>query len=80
VAGQKKNDNKKFQEGGVFIPMATVVKKKPGQTEDQLIAAFRKKVFNEDIIEEIKEREFYQKPSRKRYERKKILKKRKKKG
>lgn len=57
--------------------MATVVKKKPGQTDDQLIAQFKKKVLNEEIIEEVREREFYQKPSRKRYEREKAIKKRK---
>ncbi|MDP3955566.1 MAG: 30S ribosomal protein S21 [bacterium] len=57
--------------------MATVVKKQPGQTEDQLIAQFRKKVLNEELIDEIKEREFYQKPSRKRYERERMIKKRK---
>jgi len=60
--------------------MPTVVRKKPGQTDDQLIATFRKKVLSEDIIEEIKERQRYQKPSRKRYEREKFLKKRKKRG
>ncbi|MDP3994344.1 MAG: 30S ribosomal protein S21 [bacterium] len=57
--------------------MATIVKKQPGQTEDQLIAQFRKKVLNEEIIDEIRKREFYQKPSRARYEREKALKKRK---
>lgn len=60
--------------------MVTIVKKKPGQTDDQLIAAFRKKIFNEDIVGEIREREFYLKPSRKRYEREKVLKKLRKKG
>lgn len=59
--------------------MATVVKKKPGQTEDQLIAQFRKKVLNEEIIDEIKKREFYQKPSRERYEKERALKKKKRK-
>jgi ribosomal protein S21 len=58
--------------------MATVVKKKAGQSDDSLIAQFRKKVLNEDIIGEIKQREFYTKPSRKKYEREKILKKLKK--
>jgi ribosomal protein S21 len=58
--------------------MATVVRKKSGQSDDSLIAQFRKKVLNEDIIGEIKEREYYTKPSRKKYEREKILKKLKK--
>lgn len=53
--------------------MATIVKKQPGQTDDQLIAAFRKKVLAEDIIGEIKKREFYVKPSRVKYEKKKAF-------
>lgn len=55
--------------------MATIVKKQPGQTEDQLIAQFRKKVLADDIIGELKKREFYIKPSRARYERLKKLRK-----
>jgi len=58
--------------------MATVVRKRSGQSDDSLIAQFRKKVLNEDIIGEIKQREYYTKPSRKKYEREKILKKLKK--
>ena len=57
--------------------MATVVKKRPGQTDDQLIAQFKKRVLNEEIIEEVKQREFYLKPSRKRYERERAIKKKK---
>ena len=48
--------------------MATIVKKQLGQTEDQLIAQFRKKVLNDDVLGELKKREFYVKPSRARYE------------
>ena len=55
--------------------MATVVRKKSGQSDDSLIAQFRKKILNEDVIGEIKQREYYTKPSRKKYEREKILKK-----
>lgn len=55
--------------------MATIVKKQPGQSDDQLIAQFRKKVLADDIVGELKKREFYQKPSRARYERAKALKK-----
>jgi ribosomal protein S21 len=54
--------------------MATVVKKQVGQTDDQVIAAFRKKVLAEDLITELKKREFYQKPSRIKYEKSKALK------
>lgn len=57
--------------------MATVVRKKPGQSDDSLIAIFRKKILNEQVLEEMREREFYLKPSRKRYERERALKKKK---
>lgn len=43
--------------------MPTVVRKKPGQSDDKLIADFRKKVLNDDILPELKKREFYRKPS-----------------
>ena len=43
--------------------MPTVVRKKPGQTDDRLIADFRKKVLADEIILELKDREFYKKPS-----------------
>lgn len=40
-----------------------IVKAKPGDTADGLIRKFTKKVANEGIIEEVKKREYYQKPS-----------------
>lgn len=40
-----------------------VVKAQPGQSSDQVIRAFQKKVLAEDIIGELKKREFYQKPA-----------------
>ena len=43
--------------------MPTVVRKKPGQSDDKLIADFRKKVLDDEIILEIKKREFHKKPS-----------------
>lgn len=43
--------------------MPTVVRKKPGQSDDRLIADFRKKVLADEVIQEIKDREFYKKPS-----------------
>lgn len=43
--------------------MPTVVRKKPGQSDDKLIADFRKKVLNDEIIIELKKREFHRKPS-----------------
>lgn len=54
--------------------LSTVVKKQAGQSDDQLIALFRKKVLNDDILTEIKKREFYLKPSRARYEKMKAIK------
>jgi ribosomal protein S21 len=43
--------------------MPTVVRKKPGQSDDKLIADFRKKVLNDEVLIELKKREFYKKPS-----------------
>jgi small subunit ribosomal protein S21 len=43
--------------------MATIVRKTPGETEDKLIAKFKKKILAEQLLEEIKEREFYKPPS-----------------
>ena len=40
-----------------------VVKAQPGQSSDQVIRAFQKKVLNEDILGELKKREYYQKPA-----------------
>lgn len=51
--------------------MATYVKKQPGQSDDQMIAQFRKKVLNDDVLGELKKREFYVPPSRQKYEKKK---------
>ena len=57
--------------------MPTIVRKKPGQSDDKLIADFRKKVLSDEIILEIKDREFYKKPSVKKQER---IKERRSKG
>ncbi|MDO8488189.1 MAG: 30S ribosomal protein S21 [bacterium] len=43
--------------------MPTVVRKKPGQSDDKLIADFRKKVLSDEVLLELKKREFYKKPS-----------------
>lgn len=40
-----------------------IVKALPGQSSDQVIRAFQKKVLAEDILGELKKREFYQKPA-----------------
>lgn len=49
--------------------MPTVVRKRPGQSDDKLIADFRKKILADDVIPEIKDREFHKKPSVLRQER-----------
>lgn len=54
--------------------MAIIVKKGPGDTDDKLIAKFRKKVMAEEILLELKDREFYKPPSLIRKERKAALK------
>lgn len=51
-----------------------MVKKEPGESEDKLIAKFRKKVLESGILLELKKRERYTKPSRERYERERALK------
>lgn len=47
-----------------------VVKKKAGESDEKLIARFRKKVLWEGIIPEAREREFFKSGSEKRKERK----------
>lgn len=49
--------------------MATVVRKKPGDSEDRLIAEFRKKIQLNKVIPEIREREYHKPPSVKKKER-----------
>ncbi|MDO8486894.1 MAG: 30S ribosomal protein S21 [Candidatus Curtissbacteria bacterium] len=46
--------------------MATKVVAQPGESVDSLIRKFNKKVQNEGILQEIKKREHYLKPSLKR--------------
>lgn len=53
--------------------MATIVKKAPGDTEDKLIAKFRKKVLQDQIIPELKDRQYYRPPSVIRKEKIKML-------
>lgn len=47
-----------------------VVKKKKGESEDRLIARFKKKTLNEGILLELRERERYKKPAERRKEKK----------
>jgi len=48
------------------------VKKLPGQSDDQLIRSFSKKVMDAGIIQEAKRRKFYLKPSLARKLKKKL--------
>lgn len=56
--------------------MATVVRKAPGESDDSLIAKFRRKVLADNILLELKKREFYKPPSVRKKERLAALKKR----
>ena len=47
-----------------------VVKKQKGESDDRLIARFKKKVINEGILIELRDRERYKKPAEKRKEQK----------
>ena len=43
--------------------MSIIVKAQPGDSTDQLIRNFKKKVLQDQLLTELKEREFYKKPS-----------------
>lgn len=47
-----------------------VVKKKSGESDDRLIARFKKKVLNEGLMLELRDRERYKKPAERRKEQK----------
>jgi ribosomal protein S21 len=47
-----------------------VIKKQKGESDDRLIARFKKKVINEGILIELRDRERYKKPAEKRKEQK----------
>ncbi len=51
--------------------MATVVKAKGDESPDSMIRRFKKQVIADEILTEIKKREFYKKPSEERQERRK---------
>ena len=52
------------------------VKAQPGDTADTLIRKFTRKVLTEGILQDLKKREFYQKPAEIHKEQNKELKKR----
>ena len=64
----------------MFYEVATIVRKKPGESDDRLIAKFRKKVQAEQLLTEIKEREFYKKPSVRKKEKLAESRRRRKRG
>jgi len=52
------------------------VKAQPGDSSDSLIRKFTRKVLAEGILQDLKKREFYQKPAEIRKEQKRELKRR----
>ncbi len=48
--------------------MPIVVKAKPGDSSDQIIRKFKKKILHDQLLTELKDREFYKKPSVKKKE------------
>lgn len=58
--------------------MPTIVTAKPGDSVDQVIKKFKKKVLQEDILTLVREREYYKKPSVVKKEKLRELKKRRK--
>lgn len=57
--------------------MALSVKAKKDESTDSVIRKFKKKVMNEDILPELRKREFHQPPSVLRKERKNEIKRKK---
>ncbi len=53
--------------------MPIIVKKKKGESKDDVIGKFRRLCLEEDITEEVKKRTAYSKPSEGRYAKKKII-------
>ena len=45
-----------------------ILKKKKGETDDKLIARFKQKTIREGVLQELRDRERYQKPAEKRKE------------
>lgn len=57
--------------------MPIVVKAKKDESTDSIIRKFKKKVLNEDILTEVRKREFHMSPSVVRKERKNEIKRKK---
>ncbi len=56
------------------------VKAQPGDTSDSLIRKFTRKVLSEGILQDLKRKEFYQKPAEVRKEKKRELARRIRRG
>lgn len=53
--------------------MPIIVKKKKGESKDDIIGKFRRLCLEEDITEEVRKKTSYVKPSEERYAKKKII-------
>jgi ribosomal protein S21 len=53
--------------------MPIIVKRKKGESKDDIIGKFRRLCLDEDITEEVKKKTAYSKPSEERYAKKKII-------
>ena len=51
-----------------FAKFMFIIKKKKGESDDKLIARFRKKTITEGVMQEYRDREHYKKPSERRKE------------
>jgi ribosomal protein S21 len=58
--------------------MATIVVAGPQDTNDQIIKKFKKKILQDDLLNELKKKEFYKKPSEIRKEKLNEFRRRKK--
>jgi ribosomal protein S21 len=53
--------------------MSIIVKRKKGESKDDIIGKFRRLCMEEDVTDEVKKRTSYVKPSEERYAKKKII-------
>lgn len=53
--------------------MSIIVKRKKGESKDDIIGKFRRLCMEEDIAEEVRKRAAYEKPSEIRYAQKKVI-------
>jgi ribosomal protein S21 len=57
--------------GGVFLPVATIIKAKKDEPAMSVIRRFKKQVQVDQILKDFKKKEYYVKPSQVRKEQKK---------